>query len=58
MAGSKKVNATETAPKKPTNAYMFWLNSNRAELTKKYPDHTGIKITTVAAKEWKELPEK
>jgi len=51
----KKEAKKEKGPKKPTSAYMFYVNENRAGFTQKNP---GLKITEVVSKlaaQWKAL---
>lgn len=55
---SKKANKDSDAPKRPTTAFMLWLNETREQIKK---DNPGISVTEVAKKGgeiWKEMKDK
>ncbi|XP_053671007.1 FACT complex subunit Ssrp1 [Anopheles nili] len=55
----KKSNSKNAGgPKRPTSAFMFWLNANREQIRK---DNPGVAITEISKKAgelWKELKDK
>jgi len=57
-SSSKKKNKDSNRPKRPTTAFMLWLNDTREQIKK---DNPGISITEIAKKGgelWRELKDK
>lgn len=54
---AKHSNKVEGEPKRPSNAYIFFVNSNRSQLKEEFPEIKNTEVTKKLGKMWKETSE-
>jgi hypothetical protein len=54
----KKAKKDPNAPKRPMNAYMFYMQDKRASVKEKNPNLSNTELLSALGAEWKKLSEK
>ena len=47
----------ESSPEKPLNSYFLYSKETRRSMKQQYPHLANAEITSLLAKQWRELPE-